>query len=109
MEQELSDKEQLRQSEALRYMVEGDGWAEAKALLLQKIAQVDSISSAVFDHKTPEQVVAEIQARASTVLLIREWLAEIEGRVEQHLEQQKKPKEEEEATRTDDYVTVHPG
>lgn len=84
-----------REGQAISDFVKSTGWEIAKGLLIQKLNLLDSLSSTIFENKTPEQVVVEMQARASSVQIVRDWINEVEGTAHQHLSNnQPKPEEE---------------
>ena len=64
-------------------LVQSDGWALAKAELLQKISLLNTVSTTIFENKTPEQIASEIKERASVVQILLEWISVVEGKAEQ--------------------------
>lgn len=70
----------------LRHMTESEGWGIARAMLLGKIALLDSVSSLPSDISL-EEIGKQAMFRAHAISLISEWLNEIEGKLEQTKEQ----------------------
>jgi hypothetical protein len=79
--------ESLRQSTELRHMVESDGWKVAKAMLVERIALLDSVSTIPSDLSF-EEIGKEALFRARAISLVQDWLNSIEGRLEQADQQQ---------------------
>lgn len=77
-------QEEIKRSERLNSLVRSRGWSEAKGMLLQKLAALDSITKFVHDGKSPEEMMSEFKAQVSAIAIIQEWLADIEGTSEQH-------------------------
>ena len=67
-------------------MTESEGWGIAKAMLMGKIALLDSVSSLPHDLSL-EEIGKQAMFRAHAISLISEWLGEIEGKLEQTKEQ----------------------
>jgi len=63
--------------------VKGEGWQEAKRRLLNKVADIDSISVMREEFKGDnEALLRAIEARQMTVNIILEWIGEIDGSAE---------------------------
>lgn len=73
-----------REGQAVADFVKSDGWGIAKRMLIEKINLTDSLSATIFDGKTSDQIALELQSRANSVQLIKEWLQEVEGTAHQH-------------------------
>lgn len=83
----MLDSETLKiegEGQTIADFVRSDGWNIAKRMLLEKVNLTDSLSSTIFEGKTAEQLALEIQSRANSVQIIREWLAQVEGTAHQH-------------------------
>lgn len=80
--------EHMRTGETLRDFVESEGWAVAKGMLLDQIRVLDSVSSIPSDMSF-EEIGKQAMFRAHAISLVMGWIDAIEGRVEQHNQQQK--------------------
>ena len=79
----------LHQGTELKRMVESEGWAVAKKMLVEKLAILDSVSSLPIGGELSfEEIGQQAAYRAHVVSVVTEWLNEIEGRIDQD-EQQK--------------------
>lgn len=79
----------LHEGTELKHMVDSEGWAIARRMLLNKLLILDSVSSLPLDSGLSfEELGKQATYRAHVVSVITEWLSEIEGRLEQD-EQQK--------------------
>lgn len=74
--------ESLRNSDELRRMTESEGWKLAKAMLMTRIALLDSVSSLPNDVSF-EEIGKQAMFRSHAISLVTSWLQEIEGRIEQ--------------------------
>ena len=54
------------------------GWAHAKAMLTDKIMDLQSIRN-ISDTLSPEQVVLDIKARNTAIEILTDWLRQVEG------------------------------
>lgn len=72
----------LREAEALRNMVQSEGWQLAKTMLLEQIGVLDSVSSLPTDISF-EEIGKQAMFRAHAISLVRGWLELLEGKVEQ--------------------------
>lgn len=78
----------LHEGTELKHMVESQGWAVAKGMLIKKLAILDSVSSLPIDSGLSfEELGKQAIYRAHVVSVITEWLNEIEGRLEQDQQQ----------------------
>jgi hypothetical protein len=76
----------LKDGDELRRMAESDGWKLAKAMLMQRIALLDSVSSLPNDLSF-EEIGKQAMFRSHAISLVTSWLHEIEGRIEQSNQQ----------------------
>lgn len=90
-------KKILEEGEKAMYFVKGEDWQWAKRKLLQKLSNLDSVKTL----KEKGNILVEIKARKMTIDMIIEWLDEIEGVAQQHLEQNKEILKK---TETEDYI-----
>lgn len=79
--------EQMRQNAELRRMTESDGWKIARAMLVERIAILDSVSS-IPNNISFEEMGKQAMFRAHAISLMQDWLREIEGRIEQGNQQE---------------------
>lgn len=78
----------MHEGTELQRLVESDGWAIAKGMLVKKLAILDSVSSLPIDGGLSfEEIGKQAAYRAHVVSVIMEWLGEIEGRLEQDQQQ----------------------
>lgn len=109
MEREGLDPETekaLHEGTELKNMVESDGWAIAKGMLVHKLAVLDSVSSLPLAGELSfEEIGKQASYRAHVVSVITEWLNEIEGRLDQD-EQQKSTLQ---VTREEEIIRFHTG
>lgn len=89
----------FEEGEKAMYLTKSEDWKWAKRKLLQKLSNLDSVKTL----KEKGNVALEIKARKQTIDIILEWLDEIEGVAEQHLEQNKDLLEKYEQ---EDYIRV---
>lgn len=76
--------ETMRKGQVLRDFVDSEGWAEAKSILLEMIRVTDSVSAMHLDGLKPDEIGYQTIYRAGAISLVHDWLAAIEGRLEQH-------------------------
>lgn len=75
----------FKEGEKAYYLVRSEDWKWAKRKLLQKLSNLDSVKTLKEKGNIPE----EIKVRKRVIDIIIEWLDDIEGIAEQHLEQNK--------------------
>lgn len=74
--------QRMRETDELRRMVQSEGWAIAKGMLLEQISVLDSVSSLPPDLSFDE-IGKQAMFRAHAISLVKGWLELIEGRLEQ--------------------------
>lgn len=89
----------FREGEKAMYLVKSEDWQWAKRKLLQKLSNLDSVKTL----KEKGNIAQEIKVRKLVIDMILEWLDEIEGIAQQHLEQNKKLLEK---TEEEDYIKI---
>lgn len=84
-----NDKETQKvynEGEKAYYLTKTDDWDWAKKKLLQKLSNLDSVKTLKEENK---DIALEIRSRKQTIDIILEWLDEIEGVAQQHIQQNK--------------------
>jgi hypothetical protein len=76
----------LHEGMELRHMTESEGWGIAKAMLMGKVAMLDSVSSLPNDI-TLEEIGKQAMFRAHAISLVMDWINDIEGKLEQTQQQ----------------------
>lgn len=74
----------LRDGQMLSDGVKGDFWRFVKSHLLARVNLLDSLEATIFESKSDEEIARELKARAASVKMIKEWIAEVEASAEQH-------------------------
>lgn len=97
---DVDTQKEVEKSEKISALVNHRGWTEAKNVLLEKLAALDSISMFITDDDNADKMKIDFMARVSTIQIVREWLAEIEGTAEQHEEFMKSLQEK----KSNDYI-----
>jgi predicted ABC-type transport system involved in lysophospholipase L1 biosynthesis ATPase subunit len=82
MKPDKETAEHVRRNHELRRMTESEGWGIAKAMLLERIALLDSVSS-IPQNISFEEMGKQAMFRAHAISLMQDWLNEIEGRLDQ--------------------------
>lgn len=96
----------LHEGTELKNMVESEGWAIAKKMLVGKLALLDSVSSLPLGGELSfEEIGKQAAYRAHVVSVVTEWLNEIESRLDQD-EQQKSTLQ---VTTEEEIVRFHKG
>lgn len=87
------EKKITTDGERLRLMTEHEGWAVARSLLSEKILELQMIGDLV--GLPPERMALMLEAKNLAKTFLFDFLNEIEGNVEQHINnnQKKEPKE----------------
>ncbi len=98
IEEDKETQKVFKEGETAMYLTKSGEWKWAKRKLLQKLSNLDSVKTL-----KKENVVQEIKVRQMTINIILEWLDEIEGTAQQHLEQNKELLEKVEE---EDYIRV---
>lgn len=81
MQVDKETAEAMTEAMKLRELTESEGWKIARSLLDEKISVLDSVST--IPEGSFEEVGKQAMYRAHAISLIRDWLSEIEGRLEQ--------------------------
>ena len=76
----------FERGDILRGLVESQGWAIVKEILYDKIKTLDSISSLPLEDD-PTKIGLQAMYRNHAIGLVLDWVATIEGDVEQFREQ----------------------
>ena len=71
-----------QEQKKFKELVDSDGWKEAKATLMSRMADMTSVMNIV--DLDPSKVVVEIGARQLAQSILLEWIADIEGTAEQY-------------------------
>lgn len=72
----------LTDGEALKKMVETEGWQIAKRRLGDKMSEFVSLTTLELQGRNAEEVVAEISNRLAVKDIIYSWISDIQGEVE---------------------------
>lgn len=81
---DLKTQKILSEGEQLSFLVHHESWGLAKRLLNEKIAKLNSLTTLDFSL-TPTALANEIKNRASVVLILEQWIAEIEGEANKYM------------------------
>ena len=71
-----------KEQEKYKQLVDSDGWAEARKLLLDKLAEMTSVMN--IETTNPEEILVEIGARQLARNVMLEWIQEVEGTAAQY-------------------------
>lgn len=74
----------LTEGESMRELTTSRGWRLAKIKLLDKIVELDSISSLETDRDAAD-MLQEINGRQVVIKMVLDWIKEVEGRSGQHV------------------------
>lgn len=74
--------EHLKKNKHLYELIQSDGWKLVRARLVDKIADLQSISNV--EGITPEDVFLDIKVRINVADILLEWLKETEGEASQY-------------------------
>lgn len=91
--------EEIREGKEWERFVEGEGWQRAKNLLIQKLSVIDSLTQLPEDG----DLIHELKARQGAILLVLEWIKEVEGKAQQSMNNNELMVEQ----RKDDMVRYH--
>ncbi len=75
-------QELLLRGEQLTELVKHEGWDHAKMMLQESILELGNIMK--IDASDPQKVTIELKARQLSVKAIQDWLAKVEGEVENY-------------------------
>lgn len=79
--------EVLKLGQKYHDLAKSEDWAFAKEILNDKIKVLDSIST-LPQELTPEEKLKELEIRAGSIELVRNWIKEVEESAEVHIENQ---------------------
>lgn len=66
----------------LSELVKSSGWAEAKAMLIERMMDIQSVMNV--EGKTEKEVFEDIKLRKNIITEMKDWIADIEGTVTQY-------------------------
>lgn len=72
----------LSEGEIIKNLVEGDGWKMVKEKLVNKMLDLQSVLN--LDPTDANELVIDIKARKTAIEILKEWLAEVEGQLDQY-------------------------
>lgn len=81
-EDKREDSKVRTESHEMYRMTQSDGWRHARALLENKLIDIQSVRN--IDVTKVEDLVIDIKARNAVIDIIKGWLQEIEGKTERH-------------------------
>jgi hypothetical protein len=73
--------EHAKKNKELMELTQTEGWKIVKGLLLDKINDLQSINN--IDYTNADEVFLDIKVRKNVIMILVEWLKDVEGRVEQ--------------------------
>lgn len=84
MEIDKETQQTLHIGQLLADGIKGEFWAYVKSQLENRVHLLDSLEATIFEGKSNEEIAQELKARASSVRIIKSWIAEVEASAEQH-------------------------